>query len=104
MIALLTVIVAIPLLVGAIVFISIPSILVRSWAVVTLWRWFAVPALGLPALGYAATIGLLLLAEMVSFESATYKEHKIDYKTTLIVRFVGPVVFVGLGWLVRRWM
>ncbi|HET8777951.1 MAG TPA: hypothetical protein VFN76_09860 [Candidatus Limnocylindria bacterium] len=39
--------------------------LVEGFVAMTLWRWFAVPIFGAPALSYAAAVGVCLLATSI---------------------------------------
>ncbi len=84
-----------------IVAVGIPALLLRAWAVVTLWAWFVVPAFDVRPIGYASTIGILILLGLLHSQ-AQYKDHEIDLTTSLIGSATGPLMAVGIGWLVKH--
>lgn len=81
--------------------IGVPALLLRSWAFVTLWSWFAVPVFGLPAIGYAAAMGIMTLVGVVQHEPS-YKNHELNWNVHLTQALVGPFVSVGIGWLIKH--
>lgn len=81
------------------------SFVVRGWVLGTLWAWFIVPVFHLPALRIPYAIGLSLLVGMLTHQTSDCEEKK---RTTsehlwrvLAVSFVGPLMILGIGWLVR---
>lgn len=92
-----------PLALLLIVMIGIPVMLMDAWAFVTLWRWYAVPTFGLPAIHYPQACGIALLVGTMRY-APKYKDHEVDWISQLIGALLGPPMAVLVGWIFLHWM
>jgi hypothetical protein len=81
--------------------------LIRAWALTKLWAWFVVPFFGVKPLTVAMAYGLMLIVTLFMQGIATQKADEKDGKTgawsILIVSWLGPVITVGAGWVVKTY-
>ena len=85
-------------LLGAVVIIS------QAWAVVILWRWFAVPYFHVAPLTWQMAYGFILILSVM--HQTEGPEHEDKSYTGIISRMIGagifaPWVAVGVGWLIK---
>ena len=97
------------MIVGAITpFIVIPHALLDGWVLQKLWGWFIVPVFGLPALSLAAAIGIGMTASYITHHSQVRpketQEGKAAVASMLWELFFRPLVALGLGWVIQRFM
>ncbi len=83
------------------------GVVLKGWALSTLWGWFIVPTFGIPSLSIPAAIGISLIAAYLAKPVMPEDEKKSPGELALerISRqlFVPPIV-VFLGWIVTHWM
>lgn len=79
--------------------IAIPLVLLRSWALVTLWGWFVVP-FGVPQVHYLQGVALFLIVGLCA-EHQKFKNHEIEPIESLALTLLSPLVAVGTGWIIR---
>lgn len=102
LIALLAVAGGIGLIIGA--------VLIRAWALVTLWGWFVVPVFaGAPVITMPVAIGISLIVGMftqhLQDKVADPKKSKSEAITDSIARAVlSPVITVVFGWIALQFM
>ena len=73
--------------------------LIDAWVVVTLWRWFIVPAFAASPMTMGTAIGVDLLVNLIHRPSGMPAELKLGDVLTRI--FLVPVVALGIGWVVH---
>jgi hypothetical protein len=88
--------------VAGVVALMIVASMLRGWALSTLWAWFAVPIFGLPPLGIAQAIGISLTLGMITHQYVPTKEK--DTAGPILFSLLMPLLAVGIGWIVRRWL
>lgn len=102
LIALLAVAGGIGLIIGAVI--------IRAWALVTLWGWFIVPVfVGAPVITMPVAIGISLLVGMftqhLQDKVADPKKSKTEaFADSLARAIIGPTVTVGFGWIALQFM
>jgi hypothetical protein len=84
----------------------IPLLVWQGYAATKLWAWFAVPLLGLPALGLWAMVGLALVVGIVwPTYPSDYAKREFDSKWEkafpLMVAMLRPAFALLIGWIVR---
>jgi len=88
--------------------IGLVNLMLQGYVLSTLWGWFLVKPLGLPALEVVPAIGLTLI---VSLLVARFREPKKDKQEDLarnfqilLFGFIYPLMVFGTGWLVNLCM
>ena len=74
---------------------------VGSWAIMSLWAWFLVPA-GLPAISMLTAFGVDLLVTLLTFHAPRgYSEVEPEEVTLRLWRYgiCFPLSFLAAGWL-----
>lgn len=85
----------------------------RAWAIVTVWGWFMVPLLSLPALSVPLVFGVTILhgffavnysdTVLLSMQESLKKNGLVDERFAKVWSWVGqPMIITGLlfgGWL-----
>lgn len=79
----------------------IPSWLIAGFVMRVLWDWYAVPAFGLPTLGYWRAIGVAVLTRYLMPHPFPYKGHELNNGLLLQEMFLVPVIFLAIGGLVK---
>lgn len=83
---------------------AIPALmLVRGWAVATLWAWFVVP-LGVKPIGLAWGYGLVCLGSLVSDTIGVAKDYKVDGQgagAATAVQLLLPLLVVLFAWFAK---
>jgi len=94
------------LMIGGIAIIGIPLALMRGWALSVLWGWFMVPLFHLPPLAIAQAIGVGLVVTTFSPPGGGDCQKSKDYKwyNPLLYGFIGPLLGVGMGYIVKGWL
>lgn len=93
----------------AVVFVGVPAALVLfvvllpyyGWALSTLWNWYFVPYLGLPALNWAQAAGCTLVLSLLHLkhhrkESKSWEDH--------LGLLLWPAFAVALGWWLQKFV
>ena len=81
----------------------IPIMVLRAWALVTLWAWFAVPGLGAPALTYPIALGLSLIVGMFRDKNGAKDKEKGAFEQVAGM-VIESLMAVGLGWIIKGFM
>jgi len=80
--------------------------LIRGFAFFTLWRWVCVESLHMKPISYAAAVGLVLIANMLTQSSSTedWKEKTLTeiWAKSITLVFIVPFLSLGLAWLILR--
>ena len=83
----------------------------RAWAATLLWDWFVAPFFELPNLPILTAYGIILLIHLVSPSADDRsKDRDEGLKGTEIaakligVGVLGPLVCVGIGWIIQRFI
>ena len=86
-------------------FLSIPIDLFLSTYVLTvLWGWFMVTTFGLPVLGFASALGMLMVVRFATFRYAPPDPEKNVHKILVRVyayAILRPLFALGVGYLVH---
>jgi len=84
----------------------VPLAILRGWVLSILWGWFMVPVFGLPALGIAQAIGVGLVVTTFTHTGSSNCQKSKDHKAwhDLIGAFAGPLIGLGIGYVVRRFI
>lgn len=80
-------------------------VLVRSWAITTLWGWFVTPVFSVAAPSQLQAYGLVLfIALFLSFPKVQGSKTKTEYMST----FINPFLFIGMtlltSWVLHKLM
>jgi len=100
---------------GALLFVllSMLSVFVESWALVTLWGWIAVPTFHMPELLYWQAYGIVVIVGFLSSHSMSLGQYQrdLDTKTSTstsiiwgITNILGPVFTVFFTWFVLHFL
>jgi hypothetical protein len=83
--------------------VAILAFVVKAWALVILWGWFITPTWHVDAPTKTVALGLSILWGTLTHDPGAARKDTDDesYWTTYTAILVGPVVSVGLGWLVK---
>jgi hypothetical protein len=84
----------------------IPSLLLRGWVFITLWKWFAVPYFHVSQMRVPVAIGLCLLYAMIrdkSYEKPD-PERKLGPLETTLVGVIASLFTLGFGWIAHQFM
>lgn len=85
------------------------GVVIRGWALSTLWAWFLVP-IGLPAIGIATALGIsviigLFTVHLNNDKIKVDKNSSSDMIGTIIAKAIGgPLVSVFIGWIITLFM
>lgn len=74
----------------------------RAWAIMTLWTWFVVP-LGVPELTLKLAAGISLLSANLTYQ-LQFDDSRPSTTTVLITQLLHPLLIVGLGYLIQRFI
>jgi ACR3 family arsenite efflux pump ArsB len=77
--------------------------LMNGWAISVLWNWFMMPYLHFPALNVLPAMGVALTVGMMT-KTPNVATEKQEWYERLIGVFIGPLVAIGLGWLLRLFL
>ncbi len=85
---------------------AVPAAILRGWALHLLWLWFMVPIFHLPVLGVVQAIGVGLVVTTFSPPGGGDCQKSKDYKwwTPLLSAFIGPLIGVGIGYIVKGYL
>lgn len=74
----------------------------NGFVFVQLWRWFVVPAFGLPAINIPTAIGIGILIRLLTYSTPNQQDD--DFKKamarTTAYAFVPSAVYLVIGWVV----
>ncbi len=90
--------------------VTILGIILKAWAIVTLWGWFIYPMWHIAVPSNKAAVGLSILFAAIHAPSTESKAEKNnDSALWTVTKIYGrlvlsPVMSVAMGWLVNRWM
>lgn len=83
----------------------------KGYVLSVMWAWFAVPAFGVKPISIPVALGLTFLIYGLQPISAIPKKNEADdrgpWERIFLVMFggfFGPVVTLGVGWLVRLFL
>lgn len=75
--------------------------MIRSAVVALLWVWFLVP-MGLPALPFANTVGIVLMVKVIGADwTKPMGSTMVEYISRHVVV---PAIVVGFGWVFYMWI
>ena len=81
----------------------IGAVILRGWALSTLWGWFAVPIFHLPALSIPQAIGVSIVVSLLTYQRIP--EGAKDKKWDPIAHSVlVPLFAVWVGWIVKGYL
>lgn len=76
----------------------------RGYVLTVLWKWFIVPAFGLPLLSIPIAIGISLLVQMMTHEHAKSKADDLEgveqFVYIIMMGFLMPLLYLGIGGIV----
>lgn len=80
----------------------------RGYVLTVLWEWFVVPTFGLHPLAIAPAIGLSLVVSYLTHQSDAAKTPDGDFADRMAracaYAFLLPLVVLGIGWVVQKFM
>jgi len=85
------------------------GVVIRGWALSTLWAWFLVP-IGLPAIGIATALGISVIIGLFTVhlnhdKIKVDKSSNSDVLTIILTKAIGgPLMSVFLGWIITLFM
>ena len=88
---------SVPAFVGNIAWIIL-GLVVRGWALSTMWAWFVVKQFGQRPLSYPEALGISGLIAMLVI-NPTAQIEKRDYWQNILISIMMNVLFVGVGWI-----
>jgi hypothetical protein len=85
------------------------TMILRGWALSTLWGWFVAPVFALPTLGMAQAIGITTIVALMTPIKANEKERndKPASKTflkSLVTNCSVVLLTLGIGWIVKHFL
>lgn len=86
------------------------AMVLRGWVLSIVWRWFVVSQFHIMGLTIPAAIGLSIVICMFTDKSASSEPKSTGATVTSIVGraagtlLVGPLLTLGLAWIVRYWL
>lgn len=88
---------------------GVPALLWRGYVLTILWGWFIVPLFGVPALSIPLAIGLsltvaFLTSQRTGNETTEKKSEGEKLLTSLILCAAWPLIALGVGWVVQRFV
>lgn len=99
--------------VGAMLMITVLGVsgyILNGWALVKLWGWFIVPTFpSIPTLTPVQAIGISIIISYLTSEGAATEKHEDDTTGEAVVRAIlmvvlKPLIVVGIGWIVSRYL
>jgi ABC-type branched-subunit amino acid transport system permease subunit len=91
-------------LVAGLLVVMVPLILLRGWAIQTLWGWFIVPTFGLHPLRIVEAYGISILISLFTHSGGSREKEGEKWWMPVVGGVFGTLIAVGVGWVVRRWM
>ena len=83
----------------------VPELFLDAWIVMLLWRWFVVPILNLPALGYLQAMGISLVIGYLTYHgSAARKKEDQPSPEDMIIHWLVYSVLLRLYTLFIGWI
>lgn len=83
----------------------IGGLILKGWVLITLWEWFVIPLFGLPVIGIANAIGLIIITTLlVPLENTKRNEEESISKTMGVIAgkaFLAPIFALLIGWIVK---
>lgn len=82
---------------------SIIGFALHGWAVMLLWGWFIVPLFHLPAITFAAGVGLALFTRYATYQynATNLNNSEEDNAQIAIMHVVLPAVVMLTGWIIH---
>lgn len=89
------------------------SYAINGWALSILWGWFILPLIeGAPTLGIAQAIGVAMVVGFLTHQvqhKQCHDDRSLSEKTTDLLAHVfgwlfGPLVTLGIGWIVIQFL
>ena len=91
--------------VGCLVILLSPVFAVlRAWSIVTVWPWFLPGHVSLPVAAGAVFILNFVTAKPIAGKKTDYDFSNYTLATALGEKIGGPLLFVGLGWILRAFV
>lgn len=86
-----------------IIIVPVLSLVMTSWAIITLWEWFITPAFGVIPPDYQTVMGALLILNLILYRQPQNKDDRSrDEKIYgLAFSLLMPIFAVLLGYIVR---
>ena len=79
--------------------------ILNGWAMATLWNWFVAPTFHIPTLSIQIAWGISILVHLFNNDIETKKANDTE---ELVGKFIfyllSPLLAVGTGWLVLKFM
>lgn len=76
-----------------------------GWALSVTWGWFMVPVFGLPELSIVPAMGIaLVIGYLTKSSGSSNKEGGEAIIEGIVHTFVGPLLVVGIGWIILQFM
>jgi hypothetical protein len=88
---------------GVCAFIVLSNIL-SGWALVIMWGWFVVPIFGLPKLSVVSAMGVSLVVSYLTHQLDFKKGEEEDWSTKISLCVLKPIMFLGVGLIIRQYM
>lgn len=74
----------------------------RGWFISILWAWFVVPVFALPVLSVPQAIGLSLVGTtFINTSGSSKKQTTAEWTLSALL---GPIVGLGLAWVVKQFL
>ena len=96
---------------GALILLIPVSAILKSWAIMILWSWFAVTAFQLPSLTMPQVYGLMLVWQLAfpsHYETPRVGMADIDrdkaFQEAVGRSIIAPLVFLVIGYFVRMFL
>ena len=86
------------------------TMILRGWALSTLWGWFVAPVFALPTLGMAQAIGITMIVALMTPIKANEKERndkpasKKTFLKSLLTNCSVVLLILGVGWIVKHFL
>jgi len=95
--------VAVGVIIPLMVVVTFPLTMLTAWIRWTLWNWFAVPYLHVPAVPYWAVVGLGFLVSSFAHTNSPngYKPKASETFSMIVMPVVGQLICLGIGYIIH---
>jgi hypothetical protein len=90
----------------SIIVIIIASTIWKGYVLTVLWKWFVVPAFGLPLINIPTAIGICSIMTFLTMRHKTGQDERDlseRVSEALILSMISPAIFLFGGWIVKFW-
>jgi len=76
----------------------------RGFALVKLWKWFAVAHFGAEPIPISVALGISLIVGILTHQSNQWKNHELDFIAVGTAALLSPLLALFIGWIITLFM